>query len=400
MHLLAWQLLQLRVDTIMPGSEPGSHLVDSATSTNVKVNAMRYNLTLLLCLSVTSSLCALRTASAVDIDLDYSHDAYFAANATAKAAVEAAAADISAAITSSLAPIDVLDDTIVGTNGVTSVTFDWHFTYKNPTTGAAETYNPTTTAQDTVTIYVGVQNLTGSTLGQGGPGGAGINLAGGGLESEWVGAMAAAEAQSNAVYGRGGGPTIGNMSGNATLGGTTAFYSLDYGSSIGNLWFDVDSDDNGSQDDAATLEAYWHFDHTTPVVGGKNDLYSVALHELLHSLGIGTADSWEALVAGTTWNGPEAQALNGGSGTDLVHTDGAHLAEGLTSPRLSDGVTQEVVMDPSITVGTRKQLTQMDLAFLRDIGFQTVPEPSTFVLALTGLVGLAALLRRRRRVAT
>jgi hypothetical protein len=36
------------------------------------------------------------------------------------------------------------------------------------------------------------------------------------------------------------------------------------------------------------------------------------------------------------------------------------------------GAAQEAVMDPSITQGTRKYLTALDLAFLRDIGYSTI----------------------------
>ena len=66
------------------------------------------------------------------------------------------------------------------------------------------------------------------------------------------------------------------------------------------------------------------------------------------------------------------------------------------SARLSDGVMQEVVMDPNITTGTRKELTELDLAFLRDIGWETItiPEPSSTLLL--GLGSFAFILRRRK----
>lgn len=86
-------------------------------------------------------------------------------------------------------------------------------------------------------------------------------------------------AASNAVMTRGGGPVIGNLSGNLTLGATNAAYNLSYGAIGGTLWFDNDADGD--------LSPYWHFNHATGVVAGRNDFYSVALHEILHTMGFG-----------------------------------------------------------------------------------------------------------------
>ena len=116
-------------------------------------------------------------------------------------------------------------------------------------------------------------------------------------------------------------------------------------------------------------------------------------------LGIGTADSWDDEVSGMDWAGSEVAALLGdGSGT--VDDDLVHINEGTTGQVFGigdgavEGATQEVVMDPTILVGTRKYLTAVDMAFLRDIGWQTVPEPSSLVLLGAG--ALAVLARRRR----
>jgi hypothetical protein len=65
------------------------------------------------------------------------------------------------------------------------------------------------------------------------------------------------------------------------------------------------------------------------------------------------------------------------------------------SPRVKDGVLQEAVMDPSILTGTRKYLTQMDLAFLRDLNYVTIPEPSTVALCVSGLLCIGRQRRRR-----
>lgn len=337
-------------------------------------------------------------AHAVTLQLDYSYDAangnFFGLTPAAKAAVDAAAADISSAILPSLGAIPT--DTFTGTNGLTSATFDWKFIFDNPFTGAKvtlQTVPSPANGADTILIYVGMRPLLGSTLGQGGPGGAGMSLTGTGLPTQWVGAVNNAQAASNAVIPRNGGPVIGSLRGPSTFGTTTANYDLPYGAILGNLWFDSDTNNDGSVDSPGMLDTSWHYEHMNPVAAGQNDFYSVALHELLHSIGFGSSQSWSGLVSGTTWLGAQARALNGGSGANLVEGDGSHIASGLMSRRISDFAAQEAVMDPSITVGTRKFLTEIDLAFLRDLGYATIPEPSIAVLVLAGML----FLRARRR---
>jgi hypothetical protein len=202
---------------------------------------------------------------------------------------------------------------------------------------------------------------------------------------------------SNAVMPRGSGPVMGSLSGSIALGNTNANYSLQYGAVIGSLTFDDDVNNDGTPDFGSTLNSYWHFDYNTPVGSGQNDFYSVALHEMIHTLGLGTSQTWTSLHNGSTWLGPHADALNGGSGVGLVSTDGGHIAEGTMSFRLSDGALQEAVMDPSLTVGTRKTLTQLDVAFLQDLGYAVVPEPSSLSLLACGLLALP--LRKRQTAA-
>jgi hypothetical protein len=323
------------------------------------------------------------------IMVDYSLDStgFFAANNAARNALNAAAADLSAAILPSLGAIN--SDSFSGSSGGATATLDWTMTYTNPVTNTTISVPTFTLAADTITIYAGMQMLGGNTLGVGGPGGAGLSVGLMGPSGQHQNAMNVAMANSNAAMPReaGGlaGPIMGTLSGN--LG--SASWNVSYGPLAGSLWFDNDTDNNGVLDSASTLDAFWHFNHTTSVAPTKNDFYSVALHEILHSIGIGTADTWDNLATGTTWMGSNAQALNGGSGANLVSSDGGHIASSYMSFRLSDGASQEVVMDPSLTTGTRKTLTFMDLAFLRDIGYATVPEPSSVLLLVFGALSLA-----------
>ena len=335
------------------------------------------------------------SADAAIVQLDYSFDAangdFFGTNPTAKAAVDAAAQDIGNAISSSLAAIPT--DVFSATNGSTTATFNWNLSVTNPSTGTAVTQNTFNSPVNLITVYVGMRPLTGVTLGVGGPAGAGFSIGTSGFASELVGAVTAAQNASNAVMPRGAGPVMGTLSGSTTLGATTANYSLSYGAIRGSLSFDSDSDNNGATDTPALLATYWHYDHTTAVASGKNDLYSVALHEILHSIGLGTSNTWTSLHSGTTWTGANVIALTG-TGVNMISADGAHIADSAMSTRISDGGVQEAVMDPSLTQGTRKSLTQLDLAFLRDLNFTTVPEPSAVMLALCA--GLMLVMARRR----
>lgn len=322
---------------------------------------------IVVCAAVVGWRCG--PACALTIQLDYEHDTYFGGNPTAKAALEAAAADLSNAITTTLAPITT--DSYQGQFLSTTVTFNADFYYTNPSTGSQVSRSQLTLAPDEFRVYVGGRSLAAATLGVGGAGAVGLGWNANGYGSQLNGAVSTAAQHTQTALKRGGGPVVGMHSGSIALDGATAIYSLDYGSTLGNFWIDLDTNNDTYEDSPSQLESYWHFDHTTPVAVGKSDLYSVALHELMHTLGIGTAASWDALASGTTWYGAEAIAWHG-TGEGLLTADANHIAANIKSPRISDGVLQEVVMDPSLTVGRRKKLTFLDLAFLSDIGWDTI----------------------------
>lgn len=339
--------------------------------------------TLARCLTIATTLlgsCVLGgKCSALDIDLQFA-SSFFASNATARATINQAAADISAAITTQLAPIDqsTWERTIDPNGTPTSGEYSWRFQYTAPGQGTVQ-FAPSLPA-NTVRLFVRGQDIGGNTLGTGGSAGIGFEASysafptDSNLQNEFADLVDQQSAVAQNEFSRGGGPTISSLAGTANLDfdpdtpGVDASwnYSVSYGPAYGTLALDT------SPPDGKTLEEFWHLDYNTPVASGKNDLYSVALHEILHALGIGSSDTWDSWIQGTTWTGPEAVAENGGSGATLIQVGGSHIFEGVMSRSIVDGEMQEAAMDPTITVGNRKYLTTLDLAFLRDINYDTI----------------------------
>lgn len=351
-------------------------------------------------MALVSAICLTSTNAPAAIVLDYSNDTFFGGatsiRTTARNALEAAVADINAVLDLNLGAItnDTATGSFAGPFGTSTASLDFSYSYTNPTTGAGQVINDTTLAANEIRIFVGMRPLSGTTLGQGGSGGIGVSAGTSAFPGEAQFAMD--DAVANVQHRRGDGPTITTISG--AVGGTT--YSAAIGPTIGNLWFDNDVTGGAGIDSDADLDAFWHFDHTTDVEFSKFDFYSVALHEVLHSIGFGGSQTWNSLTSGTTWLGTEA--INEfGTGMGLIDAGGAHIAMNTMSISLVDGSMQEVAMDPDITNGTRKHLTLLDVAFLRDLGYTTnvvaIPEPSSFLLVATA-VGVVAMVRRRKPV--
>lgn len=318
------------------------------------------------------------SAGAVTIVLDYSYDTsnLFPVGGVARTTLAKAASDLSAVLGNTpLASMST--NSFMGTAAGSSATVDWTLSFTNPSNGTTVNLAaPQTTpgfAANEIRIYVGWQNMSGAVLGTATPGGASLT---GGISSSNPSTLPTAidnmEALSDAVMGRGDGPVIATLSGNYGSPGTD--FTLDYGAFVGSLWFDSDMNNDGSTDSSGAIALAWNLGLGLPT-SGQADLYSTALHEMMHAIGFGSSETWASL------SDPRIAA--------------DHLASGTTSPRLSDGVSQEAVMTPSTSLGVRKELTAADLEFLGKLGYNVVPEPGIWALVAVA-AGLMA--RRHRRL--
>jgi hypothetical protein len=290
-----------------------------------------------LCGAICACACATGPAvhAKVTIELDYSLDTngFFLPQSqnpfgfdgdTAKAVLQRAANNFSDRFVDRLTEVK----NVPGEQGG-----EWSQVINHPATG--QQYEPGLTAvgAGVIKVYAGGRNLPGTTLGVGGPGGMGYG---------YFPDVPESVAWKDNLLSRG-------------QAGVLANPSTDYSAWGGAITFDTD--------------ANWHISlSTTGLTTTKSDFYSVALHELAHLLGVGTADSWNALRSGGQFLGPKSTALKGGP--IPLSADQAHWANSTQSTVGPGGPAQETVMDPSLTTGTRKRFTLLDWAALDDIGWQ------------------------------
>ena len=281
-----------------------------------------------------------QSASAISIVFDYSYDTNgFFADAARKNTLNQAGAYLGNRLQDNLTAIT--SNSPGGSNNFTAKFFN----PSDPNTVASDVSIPkASVAADVVRVYVGASNLGGTTLGIGGPGGYGASGSQAFLDNVASRGQTGALAKPATDFGPWGG-------------------SLGFNSTGTNYYFDQDT---------STVESFTGF-----------DFFSVAVHELGHLLGIGTADSWFTNVSGLNFNGKFSTAVHGGS---VPLADVGHWAVGTKG---SIGSMQDAAMGPNIAAGQRNYFTPLDFAALKDIGWEVspapVPLPGALVLLFSGL---------------
>ena len=201
----------------------------------------------------------------------------------------------------------------------------WKPNIINPSTGAQISLSGgTMVGSNTIVVYVGAHSLSGSTLATGVSGGY---------------SFTGSQAWANTLKGRGqSGALAAKPTDTALWGGSIQFNSS-------KAWF------TGMT--------------TAGLTTSQNDLLSTTVHELGHIIGFNNSNpAFHRYVSSFgTFTGPNTVALRGGSAVSLS-ADRSHWAEGISN----EGVEAE--MDPTLTTGTRKLLSNLDLAAFRDIGWQ------------------------------
>ncbi len=291
-------------------------------NTNSRAKALTKGIS--ACLALAVALAA--PARALNIQFDYTHDTFgfFTANPTARTVLESAAAVFNSRLDDTLAAI-----TPTGSNRWTARPFS----PADPSTRLA--LADLVVPADTVIVFVGGGSLPGSTLGLGGQG-----------SYTSTQPSSAGSAWPDLLKSRG-------EAGALAPGGK----HTDFGPWGGTISFN--------------RNASWYFDSDPSTVesfGERSDFYTVALHELGHVLGLGTAESWGDLIVNGRFVGAASIASHGGP--VALDRDPGHWAAGTLSTVVGTSTPQEALNDPTITIGTRKFLTNLDLAALTDVGWE------------------------------
>lgn len=266
---------------------------------------------------------------ALTIQIDYTYDTSNFFNTQAKRDAMQAVADFYG---------NMIQDNLLRIDAADFPGCSWAARPEHPATGVIIDINNLVVPANTIIVYVGARDLGGSTAGLAGPGG----WSGSSVNAGWF----------PLLRGRGSaGAAIENQS-----------QRTDFAPWGGSISFDIDST--------------WNFSQNQNTNG--TDFISIALHEMGHVLGIGTADSWYNKISSTVFVG---SASTRSYGVNPPVSGNSHFGGVGTTSRsfgsfsVTHGVTRQVLMLPTLTDDNTNLIvaSDLDLAALIDIGWQITP---------------------------
>lgn len=264
-------------------------------------------------------------AGDLTIRIDYSRDTNNFFNTQAKRDLMQTAADMLAALFA-----DELTAIASGDGNSFDVTF------RNPADGGEITLSDFTVEENELVIFVGGRNL-GAT----GNGDVDVDLLG-------IGGPGGFSASGDEAF-------VDNARTRGQAGAAAdADPKTDFGPWGGSIVFNTNTN--------------WHFGLTSEgLADDEFDFLSVALHELAHVFGVGGAESWDVLIDDVLnlFTGAQVAAEIDNNAAASVTLDGNHFVDGLTD----EG--RDVALSPTLTAGARRLLTNLDVAALGDIGWDT-----------------------------
>ncbi len=275
------------------------------------------------------------TSEAVEIKIDYTYDTgNFFDTSEKREAIESVARLIG----------DMLDDKLLAVDSSEfSSSSTWNVNLSHPSTGGVINFDDPVIPEDTIIIYVGARELGGSRVGLASSPGFGASGS-----TSWF----------NRIFGRG---NPGAQSSEANL-------RTDVAPKLASVAFDT--------------PRQWNFSLSQNQSG--TEFVGVAIHEILHVLGIGQSGAWDNLLSGATFTGNAAQNSFGRA----PDADSGHFTSGLQSRTfgsfsqahgpLRSSIMLSSLLDNNVTFNT---LTDLDLAALADIGWEVNPKPN---LTLSG----------------
>lgn len=299
------------------------------------------------------------------IEVDYRYDSEgFFKNPAAKAAIEAAAARWGRIIDQTLLPVNMQDEAVV----------DGRFQIIHPGTG--EDYVLSAAASLSSDFYVQEgQRPADEYLG-------GFSLS----EDNWILFVGARPLNSAAR----GGPISGSANLASVYSDPKSFLNRGFNSGVNSLTVL-----GGTV--SFNLDRNWCFDLGNPPGDGSLDFYSVALHEIGHCFGLNerSVAEFRGLITGNRFIGSNVvSALEADTGRSVnglkiespsaedYHWQNDEYSSKIFSfgmPLLlgtvGAGNLQELLMDPVFTVEgtvTRREVTNVDVAALKDIGWSIV----------------------------